>query len=134
MNGRVVGRRTVNGLTVVQLAGELDVVAVHQLRRSLRASYFASLPDLAVDLRAVTFLDCATVGVLIAARNRVALEGGCLRVAGLQTEPRRLLALCRLGDVLCVHESLAEATAVQCAFHASLPDTGGPPPHHSLRY
>lgn len=134
MKGRVVGRRTVNGLTVVQLAGELDVVAVHLLRRNLRASHFASLPDLAVDLRAVTFIDCATVGVLIATRNRVALAGGCVRVAGLQTEPRRLLALCRLGDVLCVHESLEEATAVRCAFHASLPDTGGPPPHHSLRY
>jgi anti-sigma B factor antagonist len=121
VKGRVVGRRTVNGLTVVQLAGELDVVAVHLLRRNLRASHFASLPDLAVDLRAVTFIDCATVGVLIATRNRVALAGG-------------LLALCRLGDVLCVHESLEEATAVRCAFHASLPDTGGPPPHHSLRY
>jgi anti-sigma B factor antagonist len=117
VNGRVVGRRTVNGLTVVTLAGELDVVSVFHLRRGLRASLFATLPDLAVDLRAVTFLDCAAVGVLIAARNQVALAGGCLRVAGLQTEPRRLLTLCHLDGVVCVHESMAEATAVECAVH-----------------
>lgn len=133
MNGRVVSRRTVNGLTVIQLTGELDVVAVRQLRRGLRPSHFASLPDLAVDMRAVTFLDCAAVGVLIAARNQVALAGGCLRVAGLQIEPRRLLTLCHLDDVLCVHESLAEATAVQCPLHGALRETGGTPPERSVR-
>jgi anti-sigma B factor antagonist len=134
VNGHVVGRRTVNGLTLVTLAGELDVVAVRHLRHGLRATHLATLPDLAVDLRAVTFLDCAAVGVLIAARNQVTLAGGCLRVAGLQTEPRRLLALCHLDDVVCVHESLAEATAVRCAFHEAMPETRGPAPHRSVRY
>lgn len=134
MNGHVVGKRTVNGLTVVQLAGELDVVAARHVRRGLHTSHLATLPDLAVDLRAVTFLDCAVVGVLIAARNQVASAGGCLRVAGLQGEPRRLLALCHLDDVVCVHESLAEATAVRCALHQTLPETGGPAPHRSVRY
>jgi anti-sigma B factor antagonist len=121
VQGRVVGKRSVNGLTLVRLAGEFDVAAVRCLRRGLRASYLATLPDVAVDLRAVTFLDCAAVGVLIAARNKVALAGGCLRVVGLQGEPRRLLALCRLEDVVCVHESLPEATAVHCGLHGSSP-------------
>jgi anti-sigma B factor antagonist len=134
VDGHVVGRRTVNGLTVVRLAGELDVVAVHQLRRGLRASHLATLPDLAVDLRAVTFLDCAAVGVIVAARNTVALAGGCLRVAGLQDEPRRLLALCHLDDVVCVHESLADAMAMRCTFHGAMPKTGGPAPHPSVSY
>lgn len=134
MDGHVVGRRTVNGLTVVRLAGELDVVAVRQLSHGLRASPLASLPDLAVDLRAVTFLDCAAVGVIVAARNKVALAGGCLRVAGLQNEPRRLLALCHLDDVVCVHESLADAMAMRCTFHAAIPETGGPATHSSMRY
>ena len=134
MNGHVVGKQTVNGLTVVRLAGELDVVAARHVRRALRTSHLATLPDLAVDLRAVTFLDCAAVGVLIAARNQVASAGGCLRVAGLQGEPRRLLALCHLDDVVCVHESMSEATAVRCALHEALPETGDPAPHRSVRY
>lgn len=119
MSGRVVGKRSVNGLTVVRLAGEFDVAAIQGLRRGLHPSHFATIPDLALDLREVTFLDCAAVGVLIAARNRVSLEGGCLRVTGLQTEPRRLLGLCRLDGVFCLHESLVQATAVVCALHAS---------------
>ena len=118
MSGRVLGKRSVNGLTVVRLAGEFDVAAVQGLRRGLLPSHFATLPDLAVDLREVTFLDCAAVGVLIAARNRVSLAGGCLRATGLQTEPRRLLGLCRLDGVVCLHRSLLQATAVVCALHA----------------
>jgi anti-anti-sigma factor len=128
VNGGVFGRRTVNGLTVVRLAGELDVSAVRYLRRGLRPAHFATLPDIAVDLRAVTFLDCSAVGVLIAARNQVALAGGCLRIAGLQPEPRRLLALCHLDDVVCVHESLTEATAADCSVHGHFPRPADP--HH----
>ena len=128
MQGPVTGKRIVNGLTVVQLAGELDVVTVPDLRRELVVSTSATLPDLVLDLRDVEFLDCGVVGVLVAARSRATAAGGCLRLVGVQQRPRRLLSLCRLDQVFCIHESFASATATKCTRHApKQPATGTVP-------
>src|SRR3954447_25698952 len=91
---------TVNGLTVVTLAGELDLAAAPALRLALCRAPDAALPDLAVDLSRVEFMDCAVVGVLIAALNTVKAQGGCLRLHGLKGEPMRLMELCRLDGVI----------------------------------
>jgi anti-anti-sigma factor len=118
MQGPVIGKLIVNGVTVVQLAGELDVVSVPDLRRELVVSASATLPDMVLDLREVDFMDCGVVGVLIAVRGRATAAGGCLRLVGVQQRPRRLLDLCRLDQVFCIHESFASATATKCTRHA----------------
>jgi len=110
----MVGKHTVEGLTLVTLAGELDVATAAGLRRVLNASSDATVPDLAIDLRQVTFMDCAVLGVFIDAYNRVAAAGGCLRIIGPRTGPLRLVQLCALDDVLCVHDSAEMATAAVC--------------------
>jgi anti-sigma B factor antagonist len=115
---RVVDRRDVAGLTLVTLAGELDLACCSTLRRALRPLPSTRMPDLAVDLRAVTFLDCAAVGVLVAAYRAVRASGGCLRLIGPQHGPARLLDLCRLEGVLCVHDSVEAATIPSCATHS----------------
>lgn len=111
------GTTTVHGLTVVSLAGHLDVATVPELRRQLAPCPSASLPDLAVDLSEVDFMDCTVVGAMVAARNRVADAGGCVRLSGPRRTPRRILFLCRLEEVFCIHDSLSEATAAVCARH-----------------
>lgn len=114
VNG-VVGKRVVNGITLVTLGGELDFAVAPALHRDLTAAAEATAPDLAIDLRQVTFLDCAVVGVLLGAHKRVASEGGCLRLVGAQRSTLRLLGLCRLDSVICVHDSVEAATAAVCA-------------------
>ena len=119
--GAVIGTRTmVHGLTVIGLAGDLDVAAVAELRRQLAPRPSASLPDLVVDLREVEFMDCAVVGAMVAARNEVADAGGCLRLAGPGSVARRLLALCHLDEVFCIYDTLSEATDPVCARHRAL--------------
>jgi anti-anti-sigma factor len=114
----VIGTRSmVHGLTVIGLAGDLDVATVAELRRQLVPRPSASLPDLAVDLREVAFMDCAVVGALIAARNEVADAGGCVRLAGPGIGVRRILSLCHLDEVFCIYDTLSEATEPVCARH-----------------
>jgi anti-anti-sigma factor len=107
----------VHGLTVIGLAGDLDVATVAELRRQLAPRPSASLPDLALDLREVAFMDCAVVGALIAARNDVADAGGCVRLAGPGMGVRRILSLCHLDEVFCIYDTLSEATGPVCARH-----------------
>jgi anti-sigma B factor antagonist len=109
--------RVVDGLTLVTLAGELDLAAAPALRGNLTSSEAATRPDVAVDLRQVTFMDCTVVGVLVAAYKRVRASGGCLRLIGDDSGPLRLIRLCKLDRVLCVHDSLEVATATLCHLH-----------------
>lgn len=114
MRTATIDTRIVNGLTLVTLSGELDIASAPVLRRSLCASEGATLPDLAVDLRDVVFMDCSVVGILITVRKRVAAAGGCLRLIGTNRGPLSLIKLCRLDGVLCVHDSVDAATTPAC--------------------
>lgn len=114
----LIGTRTmVHGLTVIGLAGDLDVATVAELRRQLVPRPSASRPDLAIDLREVEFMDCAVVGAMIAARSQVADAGGCVRLAGPGVVARRILSLCQLDEVFCIYDTLSEATQPVCARH-----------------
>ena len=117
MLGHVVGRETVHGLTVVTLAGDFDVATVAELRHHLAPSESATSADLAVDLREVTFIDCAVVGSLVGARNRAVGASACVRLSGLRAQPRRVLSLCALDDVFCVYRHVEDAAGLACADH-----------------
>jgi anti-sigma B factor antagonist len=113
----VVDVRVVDGLTLVTLAGELDLATASALHGDLTRAVAATRPDVAVDLRQVTFMDCSVVSVLVAAYKRVRAAGGCLRLIGDDRGPLRLIRLCKLDRVLCVHDSLEVATATVCHRH-----------------
>jgi len=61
----VVDTRVVNGLTLITLAGKLDLSVAPALRRGLIQAPAASLPDRAIDLRRVEFMDCSVIRVLM---------------------------------------------------------------------
>lgn len=122
MRGRVLDKATVNGLTLVSIAGELDLSDGPLLRRALVGHPAATLPDVAVDLHEVEFMDCAVVGMLVSASRAVKSAGGCLRLGALQPGPRRLVGLCELeqgvNGTICVHETSARASTAPCPVHA----------------
>jgi anti-sigma B factor antagonist len=115
--------RVVDGLTLLTVGGELDLATVPALRHRLSRSAAATRPDVAVDLREVTFLDGSTLGVLLEASERVRKAGGCLRLAGDARGPLRLVRLCRLESLLCLHDSLAAATGAVCDRHDREPSS-----------
>jgi anti-sigma B factor antagonist len=126
VRGRVVTRTAVNGLTLVALAGELDLSVAPALRAALCPAPDATLPDVAADLVLVDFMDCAVVGAFTSAARSVRAGGGCLRVSGLAPGPTRLARLCHLDDVVCVHDTLAAASAPVCSRHGARSTAGTP--------
>lgn len=78
-----VGRiRAAGTATVLELRGELDIFAVAVLSDRLD-DLAGGRPDLLLDLRAVTFIDCAGVSLLVRAQERTRERGGRLRLAGV---------------------------------------------------
>jgi anti-sigma B factor antagonist len=72
--------RTADGTIVVTLRGELDLPAVPALPAALDALTAGAEPDLILDLRPVSFVDCTGLGILCRVRNRVRARNGRLRL------------------------------------------------------
>jgi anti-anti-sigma factor len=95
---------------VVTISGEIDIASGPHLRDQLLAAIRQHGARLSLDLTGVTFIDCAGISALLAARRRARLEGGSLRILRASPRVRRLLTLTRLDSVL-MPTALAYSTA-----------------------
>ncbi|MEW2433724.1 STAS domain-containing protein [Streptomyces caniferus] len=81
---RLVGpSRAAGGTTVLELRGELDILAVSVLSDRMDEITGTQGTDLVVLVRAVTFIDCAGLSLLSRARYRTRQRGGRLRLTGV---------------------------------------------------
>ncbi|MBQ0988208.1 STAS domain-containing protein [Streptomyces sp. F63] len=101
--------RRIDGTTVAELRGEVDLLTAPALSVRLDALTSSPAPDLVVDLRAVTFLDCRGLALLCRARNRALSRGGRLRLVASDGHILRVMRLTRLARVFDVSAGLAEA-------------------------
>ncbi|UQA98101.1 STAS domain-containing protein [Streptomyces halobius] len=108
--------RAAGTTTVLELRGELDIFAVAVLSDRLDG-LTGTHPDLLLDLRAVTFIDCAGLSLLVRARQRTRERGGRLRLTGVPDRGNiaRLLRMTRLtGQFEIVpHQAVAPGLIVE---------------------
>lgn len=100
--------RAVGAATVIELSGELDILAKMDLADRLDVLTSTGRPDLVMDLRGVTFMDCGGLSLLCRARLRVLARDGRLRLIADGGSPSvvRLLRLTGLLDSFEVHPDL----------------------------
>ena len=94
-------------IRMVKLSGDLDIVALPAANKLLRALDAADIAI--IDMRSVTYLDSAALGMLMAARERVAEAGGALRIVSADPRLRRLLTVTGLQQSVSVFETIEEA-------------------------
>lgn len=92
----------------MQLRGELDVASDASLRDHLGCAARMS-PDLVLDVREVEFMDCAALGALVWARNKVCAEGGRFATVAPRRLIRRLIDTAGLTETLHVCPDLRAA-------------------------
>lgn len=103
---RVVGRDT-----VVELYGEIDILTAPPVSAHLDVLTAGPRPELVLDLRPVTFIDCRGLAVLCRARARVLNRGGRLRLVISGPRIPWLLRRTGLGQAFDVYPGLLEALA-----------------------
>ncbi|MBW8483628.1 anti-sigma factor antagonist [Actinomadura parmotrematis] len=104
--------RTAGGVTVVALAGELDLGASARADDAVRAAQAdAAHPHLVLDLHALDFMDSAGLNVLITAYRRAAAAGRYLALCGLRPDTARVLDIAGLRAHFTVHDTLDAALA-----------------------
>ncbi|MFE7896895.1 STAS domain-containing protein [Streptomyces sp. NPDC057424] len=97
--GRSTAPPTEHTTRVVTLRGELDLRTAPALRARLDTLTSGPCPDLVLDLRRVSFIDCTGLGVLCRVRNRVRARHGRLRLVTDSASVRRVLRHTGLAGV-----------------------------------
>nr|WP_205693056.1 STAS domain-containing protein [Cellulomonas sp. IC4_254] len=106
-----VASRTVEGRTVVDVTGEIDVYTAPALREKLTGLVDAGHVDLVVNLTEVRFMDSTGLGLLVGVLKRVRGLDGRLQ---LVIDSERLLKVFRitaLTQVFTIRETVNEALA-----------------------
>lgn len=97
----------VRDITVVELAGEIDLGAAAHVDAHLEAA--AAWPVVVLDLGPLEFIDCFGLSLLVRGRRRITERGGSVRMACAHPQARKLLAMTGLDGVFHPVPTLDEA-------------------------
>lgn len=103
--------RSVGGTIIIELHGELDMLAHRELGPRVHALIGLAAADVVLDLRAVTFLDAGGIRLLLAVREHVAQRGGVLRLIRGTPRVSHILRIVRLDNSFTVLDALPRALA-----------------------
>lgn len=109
--------RTAEGITIAELAGELDLASAPALREQLLGLLRPGSSRLVLDLSRVSFCDASGLAVLVGADRQARLLGGFLRLAAVSPQTARVLDITGLGRHLPVYPTVAAATSAPHAGH-----------------
>ncbi|WP_435972319.1 STAS domain-containing protein [Streptomyces sp. Qhu_M48] len=105
----LITHRTVDGVRVVALAGEIDHTSREALSAALMPPHGAAPPRIVADLEGVTFLDSSGINVFIFAHRQAEGARGWLRIAAAQDGVLRVLTLVGIDTVIPCHPTLDQA-------------------------
>ena len=89
-----------DGLTTINVIGEVDVSNTDQLRGALDEAFASDAETVRVDLSSASYIDSTGIGVLVGAAHRAGEVGVTLEVANPQRNVERVLALLGVDDKL----------------------------------
>ncbi|MCH0562271.1 MULTISPECIES: STAS domain-containing protein [unclassified Streptomyces] len=110
--------RSATGTTVVAPHGDLDLLSAPPLSARLDTLTAGPRPDVVLDLRAVSFIDCSGLGVLCRARNRALARQGRLRLVADSAHFLRIVRHVGLDGVFDIMPRLPETLGVAGARRA----------------
>ncbi|WP_247706978.1 STAS domain-containing protein [Streptomyces liliiviolaceus] len=99
----------VGAWAVLALSGEIDLGAVPRVREVVGELVAEGRVHLVWDLREVSFMDSAGLGVLVAAVRSAEARQGEVRLAGVGPQVSRLLELTGLDAVIGVYADVPSA-------------------------
>ena len=102
--------RKLDGHSVVDVKGEIDVYTAPKLREKLIELVSEGSYDVVVNLEGVDFLDSTGLGVLVGALKRVKAHDGNLSLVCTQDKILKIFKITGLTKVFPIYESVEEAT------------------------
>jgi anti-sigma B factor antagonist len=101
-----------DGGTIVAISGEVDVCTEAALQQALLRIIRERGARLMLDVSGVSFMDCAGLRALLAARRQAEMRGGFLRLIAASAAVRRITELTGADEALAAERSVT-ARSVQ---------------------
>lgn len=98
-----------DGLSRVEIVGEVDLSTAPELREALAEVIDAGARGVVVDLAEATFIDSTTLGVLMGAVKRLRPSGGELTIVCRDPNIRKIFEITLLDRIFSIHETVEEA-------------------------
>src|SRR5262245_59373093 len=98
-----------NGASVVVVDGDVDLHSAPELRERLASLTDAGVEHIVVDLSGSTFLDSMALGVLLAAKKRIAADGDRLDIVVSTPDVRRIFEITMLDRIFDLYATRADA-------------------------
>jgi anti-sigma B factor antagonist len=118
--GLSLAAQTAGGITIAELAGELDAGSAPALREQLLSLLRPGSSQLVLDLSGVSNCDASGLAVLVNTGRRARLLGGFLRLAAVSPQAGQVLAITGLHRHLATFPTVAAAaTGAQAAQHGT---------------
>jgi anti-anti-sigma factor len=111
------------GVVLIALAGELEVVSVDQLSARIAALDLGGPTHVVLDLEGVTFIDSSGVNALVQAVRSVEDRGGTAVLAAPSRAAQRVFEITRLSQIVAVEEDRATALAGRASKDEPAPGT-----------
>jgi stage II sporulation protein AA (anti-sigma F factor antagonist) len=102
--------RTVDGVRIVTVEGEIDHHVRELLSAALLSGYGAAPPSrIVVDLGGVTFMDSTGVNIFVTAYQAVSATEGRLRIAAAQKPVLHVMQLVGIDTLIACYPSVEQA-------------------------
>lgn len=115
--------KTVGGVAVINVAGEIDIDTSPRLRAAIDRTMSTGHHRVVVDLLRTRYLDSTAVAVLTGARRQARDAGGMLALVYNQPHVEKILAVTRLSRLFPAFRT--EAAAVKAARRRTTPTASG---------
>ena len=98
-----------SGVTVLQLAGKLNMVTAPDLRQEVGAAVASGKTRLVIDLSSVDFMDSSGLGALVNGLKTARQAGGDLRIAAPNEQVQLVLRLTNMERLLTAYDNVESA-------------------------
>jgi len=106
-----VSTRVESGITVVSVAGEIDLYSSPRMREAIVSSITRKQPHVVVDLAGVSYMDSSGIATLVEALQLARKHEGRLLLAGTTPRVREVFEVARLESVFDLFDTAAAALA-----------------------
>ncbi len=103
--------RTVDGVSIVDLAGEIDLYKSPEVRGEIGKLIGQKTKSLIINFERVSYIDSSGLATMIDAFQKLRAHGGKLILVGLATPVRSVFEVARLDKFFPIFEKEAEALA-----------------------
>lgn len=111
MSARIqIERREISdNLIVVSLQGRLDIHSMEYFRETLNSESTHQNYNIILDMSSVTFIISTYVGLILSFQKNAKKHGGCLTLAGLNSDVGSIFELMGITDFVSIHPTLEAA-------------------------